>query len=145
MRIVRQLTHRLCIECGLLAQAIVLLIGVRVGLWLLPFRVVRSLLLCVPPRIRASCISVSVERVTQAVTIASRSMPAATCLVQALAAQALLRRYRHRANLCVGIARGSGGELQAHAWVECGGGVVFGHVADLARFTSVPSLEDSSV
>ena len=40
-----------------------------------------------------------------------------TCLKRALVLQYLLRRAGRAAELCVGVRRGAGGELLAHAWL----------------------------
>ncbi|MEK7404205.1 MAG: lasso peptide biosynthesis B2 protein [Acidobacteriota bacterium] len=107
-------------ERCLLARAALLLAGVRFVLWLLPFRVVRALLEPAPmARGRGRH---SRERVAWAVGVASRYVPRATCLVQALAAQRLLAQEGYAAELRVGVSTGVG--FRAHAWVESEGVVV---------------------
>lgn len=76
---------------------------------------------------------------------ASRYVPAATCLVRSLAAQALLRHNGHQSTLRIGVARGPRGALDAHAWVECDGKVVVGEVENLGRYTPLPRLESAAV
>jgi hypothetical protein len=78
------------------------------------------------------------------VTLASRCVPSATCLTQALAGQVLLSRHGHPASLRIGVARSAAGEFQAHAWVECHGRIVIGGAQTLSRFTPLPSLERES-
>ena len=127
----------------LLVRVTVLLGGVRLGLWLVPFPTLRRLLARL---IRAHAgagdgDAAAIPQVVWAVTVASRYVPAATCLTQALAAQALLSQRGHEARLCLGVARGTAGEFQAHAWVECQGRVVLGGIDARARFTPLLSLD----
>jgi hypothetical protein len=56
---------------------------------------------------------------------AARFVPGATCLPQALAAEAILRRQGHPADLRLGVKRGDDG-VEAHAWVESYGRVIVG-------------------
>ena len=83
----------------------------------------------------------SPEHIARAVTVASRFLPAATCLPQALAVRELLKRQGYPANLHIGVTKGKGGQLEAHAWVESEGRVVIGGSQDLSRYTPLPSLE----
>jgi hypothetical protein len=56
----------------------------------------------------------------------SRYLPHATCLTQALAAQALLFRSGFPAQVEIGVAKDDDRRLSAHAWVVCYGQVVLG-------------------
>jgi hypothetical protein len=49
-----------------------------------------------------------------------------TCLVQALAARAMLRRRGIASVMRFGLKRDDDGKLAAHAWLEAGGGIVCG-------------------
>jgi hypothetical protein len=86
----------------------------------------------------------SPERIAWAVRVASRGLPAATCLSQALAVRALLLRQGYPAQLRIGVAKGETGQLDAHAWVESEGRIVIGGAQDLSRYTPLPSLEGES-
>lgn len=70
------------------------------------------------------------EQVVWAVRVASRYLPGATCLTQALAAQALLTHSGFPAQVEIGVAKDSDEEkvrqFRAHAWVVCHGQVVLG-------------------
>src|SRR5687768_10065352 len=104
----------------LVLRAALLLGGIRLGLSLLPFAVLRGLLARVsvgPSRLDNASRS-SVDRPVWAVAAAGRYVPKATCLVQALALQVLLMRQGYGARLCIGVAKGQQGRLEAHAWVE---------------------------
>lgn len=133
---------------ALLLKALLLVGTVRVGLWLLPFRIWRRLLA------RLTRVSsgfqeggqVPVDRVAWAVTGASRYVPAATCLTQALATKVLLCRNGHPASLHIGVARNEGVGVQAHAWVESAGKVVIGGSgAQLGRYTPLPALAEKII
>ncbi len=120
----------------LLAETGLLLLFVRIGLTLLPFRVVRRL----SAGIRPSGRELDPEfpgRVAWAVAALGRRLPGGTCLVQSLAAHALLRRAGHHAEIHIGVrARedDAAGSLAAHAWVECDGRIVAGDVGDLPEY-----------
>src|SRR5205085_2749087 len=82
------------------------------------------------------------ERVTRCIQIASKFVPKATCLTQALSTQALLGRAGCQTHLRFGVQRSEGsGEFQAHAWVEHAGRVVIGDNGLLAKFTVLPSID----
>lgn len=116
----------------LLLRAALLLGAIRLGLSLFAFRTLRRLLARAAHR--RGDRPTSPERVAWAVASAGRYMPGATCLVQALAAQLLLEREGQPACLRIGVARTEPTQLQAHAWVESQGKIVFG-AADLERYT----------
>ena len=86
----------------------------------------------------------SADRIAWAVRVASRYVPAATCLSQALAARVLLGQYGYPARLCIGVARGEKGQLEAHAWVESQGRVIVGNSQDLSHYAPLLSLEMES-
>lgn len=113
----------------LAVEAAVALGAVRVGLWLLPARLIRE----VASRVarwtatgrRRHDGSVPI-RVGQAVARAGAWIPRASCLPQALTAQFLLERRGYSPVLCIGMARGAEGRPAAHAWVEHHGVVILG-------------------
>jgi hypothetical protein len=122
---------------ALLLKALVLVIGVRLGLWLLPFRVLHRMLGWLSgkrssPRPDAEAFS---EKAAWAVTAAGRYVPGATkCLVHALAVQVLLKRRGIPADLRIGVVKDEAKGLQAHAWVESRGVVVVGE-SGMERYT----------
>jgi|SRR5215210_2885631 len=129
-------------EQRLLISASLLLLVVKVGLVLLPFRTVRSMLaklmgLHLGFRGVNHC---PAEKIVWAVELAGHLIPrASTCLTQALTAQVLLLRRGHPALVHIGTVKGEGGELRAHAWVESGGDVVIGEY-DLEQYTPLVIL-----
>jgi hypothetical protein len=79
-------------------------------------------------------VAMVVQDVVWAVGLVSRTVPGATCLTQALAAQVLLSRHGCGSRLRIGVARAAAGGLVAHAWLESGGMVVLGG-PDIGSYT----------
>lgn len=130
-------------EQRVLLAALLLLGAIRLGLWLLPFRILRRLLDGMTRRLAAPRAPghTSVDTIIWAVTVASHYIPRATCLTQGLGAQALLRGQGHAAVLHIGVARSAAGQFQAHAWVEHQGRVVLGGTDAPLHFTPLRRLE----
>jgi len=122
---------------ALLCGAFVTLVRVRVALWVVPWN-------CFPaPVTRAFGLPPTrpgVDRLAWAVRSASRFVPRATCLAQAVALHRLLSRYGYRSNVQIGV-RSSGGHFDAHAWVEHEAKPLLSHsgqVREYVRFFSWP-------
>src|SRR5215203_6202030 len=132
--------HRLLVGTALLLGAI------RLGLRLLPFRILQRIVsrLAQAPASSHPADQSLVDRLVWAVTAASRYVPKATCLTQALAAHILLGRHGYPTQLRVGIARGEEGRLEAHAWLENQGKVIVGG-GELSRYTLLPGMEWGSL
>ncbi|HBB33920.1 MAG TPA: lasso peptide biosynthesis B2 protein [Cyanobacteria bacterium UBA8803] len=126
----------------LLIEAGILLAGIRLGLWLLPFNILYQLV----SRITSATTKLqevnqtSINKVSWAVVTVSRYMPGVKCLARALTTQILLSWYGQSAHLCIGVAKGESGKLEAHAWVESQGKIAIGNLPDLSRYTLLPSL-----
>ncbi len=119
----------------LLRSAAFELLRTRMLLWLLPYSALQRRLDAPLPAVREARGDLP-ARVGWAVAAAARRLPGMTCLVQSLAAHALLRRAGRAAALHIGV-RAAGDPrrgLTAHAWVECEGRVVAGEVEDLVRY-----------
>jgi Transglutaminase-like superfamily len=110
-------------ERRLFFRALFLVGAVRAGLWLLPFRVVRRLI--GGSSQHAGTIG-SVAQCVWAVRASSRFVPGATCLTQALTAQALLARSGYESRLEIGVTKDEAGRFRAHAWVVFAGAIVIG-------------------
>lgn len=122
-------------EWGLLLSALALVWLVRIGLWLLPFRLVReSVTRVARPRARRLR-RVTPQQMVWAVRRVSRIVPRATCLTQALATRILFGRQGWPAQVHIGGRRAIQGGFEAHAWLECEGRVVLGRVPDLETFS----------
>jgi hypothetical protein len=134
-------------ERRLLANALVLVAAMRLALWLLPFRAVRSLVAAWSKRGSNGAPDPAVAaRIAWAVTVSSRYVPGATCLTQALAAKLLLRRNRQPAVVRIGVARSEAGKFEAHAWVESDGKIIVGGPeARLERYVSLGRPGDEIV
>lgn len=125
----------------LLVLALVLVAHVRVALCILPsrlsLRLVRRLADVDSGEPRAQ--RPAAERVAWAVSAASRVVPRATCLTQAISGQLLLRYYGYAAKICLGVTRTEPGSFLAHAWLERDGRILLGG-AESAAFTRLPAL-----
>ncbi len=141
----RRVQTLLCLPASdrrLLIGATVLLAAFRIALVMLPFPTVRRLASSAarpapgpgPPH------AATVDRIVWAVVTASRRVPRATCLTEALAAQVLLGRHGHAAHLRLGVARGAAGQFEAHAWLECGGRIPIGGSAR-TRYVALPAFD----
>src|SRR3970282_172740 len=84
----------------LLLRTLFLVGAIRAGLCLLPFRIVRRLAGNVNKR---AAPIFPVERYVGAVRAVSRCVPGATCLTQALAAQALLAQSGYNSRIEIGV------------------------------------------
>jgi len=85
---------------------------------------------------------VDLGKIVWAVNIATRYTPGgAKCLARALTTQVLMNSYGDLVELRIGVAKGDGGKLEAHAWVEYQGRVAIGYLSDLSRYIPLPSLE----
>ena len=86
----------------------------------------------------------SILLVAQNVRRASRCVPGATCLTQALSAQLLLARVGMASTLHIGVATGSAGRgIRAHAWLNCLGTTVTGGEM-VSEFVELPIGSGSS-
>jgi hypothetical protein len=108
----------------LLVHALMLVLVVRIGLWILPFRVLHRAV--VTRGSRRSGGSHPVEAITWAITAAAHRVPRASCLTQALAGMLLLSANGHPAMLRIGVAKKEDGGLRAHAWIDSGGETILG-------------------
>ena len=128
MRLLRTFLSLSSTKRRLLLAAGVVVAGVRMLLWLLSFgrllwfveRTALRSARAVPTRFPET------ENIVWAVTTATRYVPRATCLTQALAAQWLLARFGYPTLLRIGVAKGEEKVLKAHAWLESEGRVVVG-------------------
>jgi Transglutaminase-like superfamily len=131
----------------LLAKAMLLVWLIRLGLWLLPFRILRQLLTTLgresatlskeePPR---------TDRIAWSVAVTSKYVPAASCLTQALVTKFLLGRCGYQALVRIGVARDETGKFHAHAWVESDGKVIIGGSSSLlGQYTPLPTWDEDS-
>lgn len=120
--------------------------AIRIGLWLLPYRILLRVLAKTwqagDDQQRAYQGSAeNINKVVWAVAVAKRYMPGIIpCLAEALVIRLLLRQRCYTAFLRIGVARGADGQLEAHAWVENESQVVIGG-SGLGRYTPLEPLK----
>lgn len=124
----------------LLVRIWLLLATTRLGLSLLPFTTLRKVLATISPLIAGGGEAWSEDRLVWAVGAASRYVPRATCLAHALAIQLVLKQSGRQASLHIGVNGVEGDHLDAHAWVESQGKVLFGG-SNLGSYTHLLALE----
>lgn len=130
-----------------LIKALVLVWCVRLGLWLIPLRVLREVIAKItsnaPTTTRCQPLDFnSVKRMASSVRRVSHYVPAASCLTQALSTQVLLGRRGQASSLRIGVTRGAEGELKAHAWLESNGEIIIGQVKDPLKYAVLNSLKE---
>ena len=120
-------------EMIFLGGCLLVVTAVRLGLTVLSYSRVRSLV----TRLEADqCASMGeLRRVAWGVAAAARFVPHATCLTQALSGQYILARQGNASKIRIGIERGTGEQLKAHAWLVSGDHIVLG--GSLSRFTQL--------
>lgn len=79
-----------------------------------------------------------------AVVAASRFVPGATCLVQAIVGERLLMRSGFPAQVKIGVTRDDNGALAAHAWLVLDGQVLIGRDARVYSEMPLPSADATS-
>jgi len=109
-----------------LAEAAAVLVLMRVGLWVLPFGTLQRTIARAAPREHRAR-GAAAAAIGRSVAAVARRLPLMTCLVEALAAQAMLRRRGCESTLKFGVRPGGTGRaIDAHAWLVCDGLVVVG-------------------
>jgi hypothetical protein len=133
-------------ERQILGKAFFLLLIIRLGMWLVPFKTLqRTLGRLFPNPATAAGQSpspekiLSAKKVSGAVRAVSAYVPSATCLAQALTLQALLSREGIQSDLAIGVARGDESGIAAHAWLEIDGTAIIGG-EERDRFTRLEIL-----
>lgn len=114
---------------------------VRLGLWLLPFRIVNSAA-SRPRRLSPLMAFTSNERLAWAVRAVAARIPKATCLTQALALQVLMAKAGKQTQLQIGVARGK--DFEAHAWLVDQGKVLIGDNGYLGKYTRLQTSNSKS-
>jgi hypothetical protein len=112
----------------MLLAATFVVASVRVALWVLPSSLIVRRVRRIPAERRGQPVSPAVppEVVIWAIEAASRRVPSASCLTQAVSAQFLLRRNGFSSEVCVGVNRTESGSFRAHAWLMRDGKVLLG-------------------
>jgi hypothetical protein len=127
----------------LLLLAMIVVASIRMALAVLPSRMILRVVWrsgCTQV-VEASKHAASVDEIVWAIGAASRRIPRATCLTQALSASLLLRWFGYDARLCLGVGRNGDGSLRAHAWLERAGYAVVGGEG-IPALVRLPDLSD---
>jgi hypothetical protein len=120
----------------LIIEAVSLLLLIRLGLSTFSFFLVRKTLRVIPRSAQAVSAE-SMRRVAWAVTAASSHVPVrTTCLIHALAGEAMFTRRGWPCDLRFGVQPSltASSVLAAHSWIEYEGSVVLGAVDDLGAY-----------
>jgi hypothetical protein len=139
MKCVRQFAALTPPERRLLLRAVMVVTGVRLALWTMPFRWV-CFVLQIRPAVSPSLEAIRVKRLAWAVQAAARRIPSASCLTQALALQRLLARAGESAEVHIGVAKDSARGFEAHAWLEHRGAILVGDNGELERFAPIRAV-----
>lgn len=132
-------------QCFLLRVGL-LMIGIRLGLSLLPFGRLRHWLALLG-QWRTSSTNPTVtphefKHLIWTVEAMGRLvLRDRACLTQALVGQLLLQRRGYPAHLCIGVAQDDQGVFHAHAWVESQGKVIIGGQDSPRYFAPLPMTE----
>ena len=131
------------IEQRVLVKSAFLLVAVRLGLFIFPFRALLNLLERAKSESReeSNVSGMTSDRIAWAVVVASRYIPFTKCLTQALVAQILFAQYGYAAHLRIGVKKDGRKRLKAHAWVESQGRIVVGDLKNISQFSLLPSLK----
>lgn len=118
--------------------------AVRISLWILPFRRIHRFVGAIRPRERRGDgeSAAVVSRLARAVISASRVVPNATCLTQAISLHYLLARSGREGRIHIGVRRDTAGVFKAHAWVELDGVVVIGG-GDIDGYVPLLELQEA--
>jgi hypothetical protein len=127
-------------EKTLLVKVWILLGIIRLCLSVFRFPILRKVLKGISPLVARGDKKFTDDQLVRIVGIASRYVPKATCLAQALTVQHFLKQSGRQASLHIGVNGVGGGHLNAHAWVKSGGKVITGG-PNSGDFTSLLILE----
>ena len=128
-------------ERGLILRTLPLVAAIRVALSVAPLRRVRQMTgAC--ERLHFSIPSdLPVSRLEWAVRAASRRVPMASCLTQALALQFLLASSGRASEIHIGVRKDAKAGFQSHAWVECEGRMLLSTPSEIAAYSRLLALD----
>ena len=135
MNVLRRLSQLTSTDVLLLIRALLLLVTFRLALSLLPWQ--RLVAFTTGPQ-RLVAPRHTAGRLEWSVRWASRLVPRATCLTQALALNHLLRRDGQGSVLRIGVAN-DGGQFAAHAWVDLNGTPLLSSPSVVSRYSQFPT------
>jgi len=104
----------------LFIEALINCAGVWLLLKIIPFRMVPGLFSgaaaadCTAEVAKLHSIRTSIRRASRLFPVRNR------CLISSLCARLMLRRRKIPSKIFMGVASGTGGRIDAHAWISCG-------------------------
>jgi heme/copper-type cytochrome/quinol oxidase subunit 2 len=120
-------------------ESLLWVIRIRIMLWIFPFTTVQTK---VQERVikhhSTSEHVITMPRLRIMIVAASRYVPRATCLVQALAGYILFSKYGYSTSIKIGVLT-ENGEFEAHAWLEHDEKVVLGESEK--NFTTILGID----
>ena len=125
-------------ERSVLVRSFIWIALYRIGLWVLPFSVTRRWALGQVETNSKVNDEQMVTEIIRSVRFASKFVPHASCLTQALAARKLLGECGQSAELKFGVTK-SDGNFEAHAWLEMDGRIVLGKQRMHSRYAVLGS------
>lgn len=128
-------------ERSLILRTVPLVAAIRMTLWIIPLRRVRRLAKTFEWLHFAVPADLPVSRLEWAVRAASRRIPMATCLTQALALQCLLARSGRNSEVHIGVKMDTEAGFQSHAWVVCEGRMLLSEPDEVADYSPLLALE----
>jgi hypothetical protein len=122
-----------------LVRTLAWLVYVRVLLRVLPFRLLQQHFAKLSRNVRVSVDgrSIKLELIPWAVRAASKYVPGARCLAQALTAQVLYARRGYPTVLRIGVFIGENGARFAHAWIEKEGKPVVKDLGAISQYIPI--------
>ena len=131
----------------LLIKTLFSVLLIRLGLWILPYRLLTKWLDSL-----GSSVNVSekndwklIKEVSHTVKSCAKYVPFASCLTQALATQTLLKVFGQGSTLKFGVDKDQNEKLIAHAWIEIDGKIIIGGSPELNRYTVLNSKNEQFV
>jgi hypothetical protein len=124
----------------LVLGAVPLVAAIRVALWIVPVQQVWRMIRACGRLPFSVPTDLPVSRLEWAVRAASRRVPMASCLTQALALQFLLIRTGRSSEIHLGVRKDLESGFQAHAWVECEGRVLLNTASEIIGYSRLMAL-----
>lgn len=143
MKQLRSFFHLPGSDQRLLITSAGLLAAIRLGLWLIPFHLLRRLLRRFNRETRTANAAddAMLSKIVWAVSVLGNRLPG-SCLTQALATQLMLGRRGRPTTLRIGVALTEEGSFMAHAWLETEGKIIIGGSESRSRFSLLPPLKE---
>ena len=136
MKSLRQFADLTARDRRLLLHASVLVAGIRLILWTVPFRFARGLVSWRTP-VSPALTQIRVNRLSWSVQAAAKRIPGASCLTQAVALHRLMARAGHTTDLRIGVAKDGASGFASHAWLEYKGEILIGDDGELDRYAPI--------